>query len=76
VMRQALVAVTIGLSLGLAMVPALHRILGSLLVGGKTLDVAGYVAASVVLLSAVLLASYVPARRAAKVDPMVALRCE
>ncbi len=55
---------------------AAGRLIGSLLYGVRPADPVSIVAAVVLLGAASLLASYIPARRAAKVDPMVALRCE
>lgn len=76
VMRQSLSVVAVGLTIGLIAAFAATRLLASLLYGVGANDPLTY--ASVVFLLAVsaLLASYVPARRAMKVDPMVALRYE
>ena len=52
------------------------RLLSSLLFVVKPIDVTTYAAVSILLTSAALAASYIPARRAAKVDPMEALRYE
>ncbi len=76
VLRQGLVLVGAGLGAGVAASFALTRYMESLLFQVKPADVLT-TSVVVVLLSAVaLLASYVPARRATKVDPMVALRYE
>ena len=76
VLRQGLALVAAGLGMGVAASIALTRYMQSLLFQVKPVD-AVTTAAVVVLLAAVALAaSYVPARRATKVDPMVALRYE
>ena len=76
VVRQALWLVAVGLGIGLCGALALTRVLKSFLFQVGTMDLATYVAVSVFLAGVALFASYVPARRAAKVDPMVALRHE
>jgi putative ABC transport system permease protein len=76
VVRQALALVAVGLGLGLCGALALTRVLKSFLFQVGTMDPATYVAVSVFLAGVALFASYVPARRAARIDPMVALRYE
>jgi len=65
-----------GMGIGLAGALALARLLGSLLFGVSPLDPATYAGVSALFLSVALLASYLPARWALRVDPAVALRQE
>ncbi|MGH7568091.1 MAG: ABC transporter permease [Gemmatimonadales bacterium] len=65
-----------GVALGLGGALAASRVLASMLFGVAVRDVATFGAAAAALLVVALFASYLPARRAAKVDPMVALRSE
>ena len=76
VMRQGFVLVVVGLALGFAGAFALTRYLASLLYGVSTSDPLAFSAGAVLLALAALLASYLPARRATRVDPTVALRHE
>jgi ABC-type antimicrobial peptide transport system permease subunit len=75
-MQQGAVLVVQGIALGLAGSLAAARLFQNLLYGVTPRDPATYAAAPVVLLAVALAASYVPARRAARVDPMAALRTE
>lgn len=76
VLKQGIVLIVTGLVLGLVGALAVTRSLATLLFGVRPTDPVSFIGVSALLLCAGLLASYVPARRAAKVDPMVALRDE
>lgn len=66
----------LGIGAGLVGVYALGRLMRSTLYGIQTVDIASFAVVSFFLLAAALVSSYIPARRATKVDPMVALRYE
>jgi ABC-type antimicrobial peptide transport system permease subunit len=66
----------LGIVVGAVAAAALTRLMSSLLFGVTPLDVVTFVAAAAFLAVAALLASYVPARRAATIDPMETLRAE
>jgi len=76
VLGQSVTMVAIGLAAGLAGAFALTRLMSSLLYGVGANDLSTYASVVFLLGGTALLASYIPARRAMKVDPMVALRYE
>jgi len=76
VVGEGMALVALGIGIGLAGALALSRFLSSLLSGVRAVNIATYAAVSGVLLAVAMLASYIPARRATKVDPLVALRYE
>ncbi|MFW6201955.1 MAG: FtsX-like permease family protein, partial [Gemmatimonadota bacterium] len=76
VMRQAVAVAGVGVALGVIGATQLTRLIESRLYGVTRLDPMTFALAAAVLAAAVLVASWIPARRATRVDPMVALREE
>jgi predicted permease len=76
VMRQGVALVAVGSIIGLLGALAGTRLLSTLLFGISPLDMAAFAAVCTMFSVVALVASYIPARRATKVDPVVALRCE
>ena len=76
VVFQGIIQAMAGIAVGLAGALALSRLMAGLLYGTRATDPMTFVAAVLVLCVVAVAASYIPARRAAKVDPMVALRYE
>jgi putative ABC transport system permease protein len=76
VLRQGVGVVGVGLALGLALAFAGTRVLADLFVGVKPADPLTFTAVAILLSGVALLACWIPARRATRVDPLVALRYE
>jgi putative ABC transport system permease protein len=76
VIRQGMKQVVVGVAIGLAGALALMHVMKSLLFGVSTTDPLTFAGIALLLTLVALLACYLPARRATKVDPMIALRCE
>ena len=76
IVGSGMALVLAGIMIGLAGALALSRVLSSLLYEVSATDPMTFGGVSLVLIAVALLASYIPARRATKVDPMIALRCE
>src|ERR1700682_2863838 len=74
--RQGAAIAAAGLALGTVAALVATQALSSLLYGVNAKDPGIFLSVGVLLALVILMASYVPARRAAKVDPLVALRCE
>jgi putative ABC transport system permease protein len=76
VIRKGLMLILIGVGVGVAGALALTRVLKSFLYGVTTTDPVTFIAVSFLLIAVGLIACYIPARRATKIDPMSALRYE
>jgi putative ABC transport system permease protein len=76
VLRQGMTLALVGVAAGMAIALATTRFLSSLLLGVSPADVPTFAAIAVLLASSALLASYLPARRASRIDPLRALREE
>jgi ABC-type antimicrobial peptide transport system permease subunit len=76
VMRQGMALTSLGVGIGLIGGLALARLMKSLLFGISATDPLTFAAVAALLTLVAMLACYIPARRAMKVDPVVALRCE
>lgn len=76
VVGQAVLLAAAGVALGIAGALALTRVIGSLLYNVSATDPAAFIAVSLALIGVAALASYLPARRASRVDPTIALRWE
>jgi predicted permease len=76
VLRETLSLAVLGVAIGIPIAAASERLLGSMLFGVRATDPLTIACAVLVMLATAALAGYLPARRATKVDPMVALRYE
>lgn len=76
VLRQAIALILAGLGIGLVGSAIFARLMDRLLYGVSAFDPAIFAGVSAVLGMAVVVASYIPAERATRVDPLTALRCE
>ena len=74
VLRQGMALTIIGLTIGLAAAFALTRLMSKLLFGVSVTDPLTFVGVALLLAAVALLACWAPARRASRVDPLVALR--
>jgi putative ABC transport system permease protein len=76
VLRQGVELTAAGVVLGLLGAAALTRVMASLLFGVSAMDIATFASVPVILIATAMLATYIPALRATRVDPVVALRDE
>lgn len=76
VVREGMVQVLAGLALGLAGAVGLGRFIRSLLFGISPTDATTMIGVSLLIVATALVATYLPARRATRVDPMMVMRAE
>ena len=76
VVRQGMVLAVSGVMIGLAGAFLLTRLMRSLLFGVEATDPLTFAGISLLLAIITLLACYIPAQRAARIDPLISLRCE
>jgi putative ABC transport system permease protein len=76
VVREGLTLAGVGVGIGLVVALAGARLVASMLYGVQSTDAATYAGSAALLIAIMLIASYVPAWRASRVDPLAALRCE
>lgn len=76
VMLEGMRLALIGIALGIVAAVSLTRVLQIVLYGVSATDPVTFVSVAILLLAVALLASYIPARRATRIDPLVALRYE
>jgi putative ABC transport system permease protein len=76
ILREAFLMVIVGVAVGLPMTFAVTRLASTLLFGLTPTDPVSLLFAALLMLAVAMVASYLPSRRATRVDPMVALRCE
>jgi putative ABC transport system permease protein len=76
VLKRGLKLASAGVAIGLLASLALTRLIKELLFGVSATDPLTFAVIAILLMAVALLACWIPARRAAKVDPMIALRCE
>jgi predicted permease len=76
IVRQGMTLTLVGLAIGLTGAIAMTRLMASVLYGVSATDPTTFVVVPLLLALVVLIACYLPARRATKVDPVIALRCE
>ena len=74
ILAQSMRPVAVGVAIGLAASAAVSRVLASLLYGVSPLDPAVFIGVALFLSAVAFLAGYLPAQRAARIDPMIALR--
>jgi putative ABC transport system permease protein len=76
ILKQGLLILTVGISLGGLAAAGIGHVAGSFLVGVSGLDPVTYICVSLLLAAIALAATLIPALRATRVDPMIALRCD